>query len=71
MLYVLGDVTVAGWGTEDEGLQVVSPVLRKVTVPLVSSMSCVEQYGQYFRYDELEESNVIRKAIFSNFHFLF
>lgn len=46
--FKLGDGTVAGWGTEDEAYQVVSPVLRKVTVPLVPSMECAKQYGSYF-----------------------
>ncbi|CAL8101319.1 unnamed protein product [Orchesella dallaii] len=43
-----GEATVAGWGTEDEAFQTVSPVLRKVTVPLVESIDCVKQYGRSF-----------------------
>lgn len=43
-----GNATVAGWGTEDEAYQVVSPVLRKVTVPLVPVMQCKAQYNNYF-----------------------
>ncbi|ODM99438.1 Trypsin-1 [Orchesella cincta] len=43
-----GEATVAGWGTEDEAFQQVSPVLRKVTVPLVESLECAKEYGRNF-----------------------
>lgn len=48
LIIVAGDATVAGWGTEDEVYQEVSPVLRKVTIPLVQSIDCARQYGGYF-----------------------
>lgn len=40
-----GRATAAGWGTTSEDSRNTSPVLRKVTVPIIENLECAEQYG--------------------------
>ncbi|XP_046448012.1 brachyurin-like [Daphnia pulex] len=43
--YVNSKVTVAGWGTTSDGSYTLSPVLREVTVPVISNTQCSNYYG--------------------------
>jgi len=44
-----GYATAAGWGTTAEGSHLTSPVLRKVSIPIVENTECSNQYGNIFQ----------------------
>nr|CAH0103335.1 unnamed protein product [Daphnia galeata] len=46
--YDNSQVTVAGWGTTSDGSSNLSPVLREVTVPVISNSQCSSFYGTLF-----------------------
>lgn len=46
------EVTTAGWGSTDPGRFAPSPVLQEVTVPVVSSQYCSDQYPEEQRFDD-------------------
>jgi len=50
--YVNIDLTITGWGkTADGALQPISPVLRTVTVPGISTADCAKTYGNIITND--------------------